>query len=147
MVYLFWDYVTQRPPLPSCLPSAAFSLVCSMEPASTLWEPQWRDQSGKELREASGQQPVRTWGPQSNSPGGHEACQQPHERAWSGSSPTQSWMTAAPADTLTAALWETLSYRIQISLAQSPDAQKLWGNKCLLFKAAEFGANLLNITR
>lgn len=41
--------------------------------------------------------------------------------------------TAALIDTLIANLWETLTQRMQINCAQTPNPQTLWDTKYVLF--------------
>lgn len=55
--------------------------------------------------------------------------------------------TKAPADTLTAASWETLSQRTQLSHVLIPDPQKLRDKKNVSFRAAMFGDNFLGSDR
>lgn len=56
------------------------------------------------------------------------------EWAWKKIHPQSSlWdENAALANTLIAAFWELLSWRVQLSHDRSPDPQKLWDNKCVL---------------
>lgn len=62
------------------LPSWVHSLLLSFwgESAAMVQAALWRSPSGKELRESSGQYPLRHWGPQRWA----ESCQQPWRSAW-----------------------------------------------------------------
>lgn len=53
----------------------------------------------------------------------------------------------APADTLTAASWETPSQGTQLSHVLTPAPQKLRDKKNVLFRAAMFGDNFLGSDR
>ena len=80
---------------------------------------------GKELRVASCQRPARTWGFQFKA---HEKLNAAHVTGAQKESPRQ-LMCVHP--------WET-----QLSHAQAPDPQKLWGNKYVLFQVVVFAVIL-----
>lgn len=88
----------------------------------------WEDPQGKELRVVSGWQPPGKWGLRSDNLPETEYSRQPCEQG-GGSFPTHAPdETIAPGIILITALQQT-----QLSCAWTPDLQKRWHNRCVLF--------------
>lgn len=100
-----------------------FLLTDSLSRWLWWWKPPfWTGPYVKELREACGQQPVKNWGPQSNS-----REELPATTEWVGNESCLSWK-------LIAAFWETLKQKSSsVSHVWIPNSRSCWIISCVLF--------------